>query len=68
MDTRGLKEEDQPVVKTIIISNLNLAIKNYWRSIIIQYARGKNIDLYIARELSFFFFPVIIGRRLTDLI
>ena len=27
MDTRGLKEEDQPVVKTIIISNLNLAIK-----------------------------------------
>ena len=56
MDTRGLKEEDQPVVKTIIISNLNLAIKNYWRSIIIQYARGKNIDLYIARELSFFSF------------
>ena len=27
MDTRGLKEEDQPVVKTVIISHFKWAIK-----------------------------------------
>ena len=27
MDTRGLKEEDQPVIKTVIISNFKWAIK-----------------------------------------